>query len=308
VSRRFGDKQALSDVSLTVEHGRIHALLGPNGAGKTTLIRILTGLLEPDGGEIQILGRSRRGLLSREYRKFFGFVPSGDRTFYLRISGLENLAFFARLYGMSRKRAVIRAWECLRDVDLEDAARKPVGVYSHGMQKRLSVARGLLTDPAVLFVDEATHDLDPDGARRVRDLVKLAADRKAAVIWTTQRVEEIWDFASSVTLLHNGKVRFAGTVPEMIRFSETQAYVLLLRSVEGTPLDVLTTLRRAADGVALVEPSRESAEHFIFVLRPEAILGELFERLASTGVEVLDCRQEHSQIEQAFLRLTAEPR
>jgi hypothetical protein len=94
----------------------------------------------------------------------------------------------------------------------------------------------------------------------------------------------------------------------MIRFSETQAYVLLLRSVEGTPLDVLTTLRRAADGVALVEPSRESAEHFIFVLRPEAILGELFERLASTGVEVLDCRQEHSQIEQAFLRLTAEPR
>jgi len=308
VSRRFGDKQALADVSLAVERGRIHALLGPNGAGKTTLIRILTGLLEPDAGDIEILGRSSRALQSREYRKFFGFVPSGDRTFYLRISGLENLAFFARLYGMGRKRAVLRARECLRDVGLEEAARKPVGIYSHGMQKRLSVARGLLTDPSVLFVDEATHDLDPDGARRVRELVRRAADRQTAVIWTTQRVEEIWDFASSVTLLHNGKVRFAGTVPEMISFSETQAFVLLLRSVKEASSDVLSTLRRATDGVAHAERARESDDHFVFVLRPEAILGALFERLTSAGFEILDCRQEHSQIEQAFLRLTSEQR
>jgi ABC-2 type transport system ATP-binding protein len=245
-------------------------------------------------------------LQSREHRKLFGFVPSGDRTFYLRISGLENLVFFARLYGMGRRRALARAWECLRNVGLEEAARKPVGLYSHGMQKRLSVARGLLTEPPVLFVDEATHDLDPDGARRVRDLVRLATDRKTAVIWTTQRVEEIWDFASSVTLLHQGRVRFAGTVPEMIRFSETQAYVVLLRSVDQSSSDLLTTLRRATHGVARVEPSRESDEHFIFVLRPEVVLGALFERLTSAGVEILDCRQEHSQIEQAFLRLTSE--
>ena len=308
VSRRFGDKQALVDVSLVVPHGRIHALLGPNGAGKTTFVRILTGLLEPDEGNIEILGRSLREFQSRQYKKFFGFVPSGDRTFYLRISGIENLAFFARLYGMSRRDALRRGWECIRDVGLEEAARKPVGLYSHGMQKRLSVARGLLMDPAVLFVDEATHDLDPEGARNVRALVQAAAGRGAAVIWTTQRVEEIWDFAHSVTLLHNGRIRFAGTVPEMIRFSRSQSYVIQLRPVDERRQDLVAELTTAAQDVAEVHATRESTDHFIFALRPEAILGDLFERLTANGIEILDCRQEHSQIEQAFLRLTSESR
>src|SRR5688500_13792604 len=151
VWRQFGGNQALAGVSLAVQPGEVLALLGPNGAGKTTLLRILTGLVGADRGSVSLMGIPVARRTNRTTRRLFGFVPSGDRTFYLRISGLENLLFFARLYGMNRFEATERAWECLEAVDLADAADKMVGVYSHGMQKRLSVARALLTDPGILL-------------------------------------------------------------------------------------------------------------------------------------------------------------
>jgi ABC-2 type transport system ATP-binding protein len=104
----------------------------------------------------------------------------------------------------------------LEAVGLTDAARRRVGVYSHGMQKRLSIARALLTAPGVLLVDEATHDLDPEGAERVRSLVAERAAAGAAVVWTTQRVDEISGFAGRVTLLSAGRVRLAGSVSELL--------------------------------------------------------------------------------------------
>jgi ABC-2 type transport system ATP-binding protein len=180
VSQRFGRKLALSDVSFAIRAGKIHGLLGPNGAGKTTLIRILAGLQHPTEGSVEIAG-FRPSANERMFRQHIGFVASGDRTFYLRVSGLENLVFFARLYGMTRREAIHRAEDVLADVNLAGAARKPVGEYSHGMQKRLAVARALLTSPPVLLIDEATHDLDPDAARRVRELVAAAASQGAAV-------------------------------------------------------------------------------------------------------------------------------
>jgi len=204
VRRRFRDVQALDGVSLEVWPGEIHALLGPNGAGKTTLLRILVGLLTPDEGEVGVLGQPLEVMTSRSFRRSIGFVPSGDRTFYLRLSGLENLLFFARMHGMGKRAARARAEEVLERVDLADAARRRVGLYSHGMQKRLSVARALLTSPRILFVDEATHDLDPEGADRIRSLVRGQAEAGVAVVWATQRVEEIRGFAHQVTLLFRG--------------------------------------------------------------------------------------------------------
>src|SRR5439155_16951566 len=106
-------------------------------------------------------------------------------------SGLENLVFFGRLHGLRRRAALERAREVLEQVGLQDVATRVVYSYSHSMQKRLSVARSLLTDPEVLFVDEATHDLDPEGALRIRELVSDVAARGAAVVWATQRIEEI---------------------------------------------------------------------------------------------------------------------
>jgi ABC-2 type transport system ATP-binding protein len=213
--RRFDRRWALDGVDLVVPAGEIHALLGPNGAGKTTLLRTIGGLVAPTEGSVSVLGLDVTAA-SRTRRGHVGLVPSGDRTFYLRISGLENLVFFARLQGLPRRKAVARAQEVLAAVGLADAARRRVATYSHGMQKRLSIARALLTEPGVLLVDEATHDLDPEGAERVRSLVVERAAAGSAVVWATQRVEEISGFANCVTLLSAGQVRFTGSVGELL--------------------------------------------------------------------------------------------
>ena len=304
VTRRFGGKRALKGVSLEVRPGSVHALLGPNGAGKTTLLRILTGLVTPTDGEVSILGEpvGGRGLQSR-----IGFVPSGDRSFYLRISGRENLVFFGRLHGLGRREALERADQMLAAVGLTDAARVRVGAYSHGMQKRLAIARALLTDADVLLVDEATHDLDPEGALAVRELVVDLAARGTAVLWTTQRLDEIRGFADRVTLLREGEICFSGTVPELMTYAIPRRY--LLRIQNGTPDSAALTARlQAALGRRGTIAPEGGPEHFVLALTEDAVLGEAIAALTTTEVDVLTCREERSEIEEAFLHLTRSSR
>src|SRR5918996_1735685 len=275
VSRRFGDTVALEEVALELGGGEIHALLGPNGAGKTTLLRILSGLLIPDSGDVHVLGvevsRTPRAL-----RQLIGLVPSGDRTFYLRLSGLENLTFFGRLHGLRRRDAVAQARRALTEVGLERAADSAVGVYSHGMQKRLSVARALLVEPAVFLVDEATHDLDPDGARRVRELIQhAAAARGSAVVWATQRLDEIRGFADQVTLLGGGRVRFSGTVPELMALATPRSYLVRLRNGTGDVRSLREAFERALAGKGdIVGTGEDASEHYVLTLDEGVVLGD----------------------------------
>jgi len=306
IFRRFGAKTALAGLDLAASSGEIHALLGPNGAGKTTLLRILTGLVRPDEGSATILGidtwESPRSLRSR-----VGLVPSGDRSLYLRISGFENLVFFGRMHGMRRREAARRARDLIEVVGLAEAAHRRTGFYSHGMQKRLSIARALLTEPSVLLVDEATHDLDPEGAARVRGLVQGVAERGAAVVWATQRVEEIRGFCEQVTLLDEGRVRFQGTVPQLVARSVPRRYLLRLRNGSATGRELGPVLRRAVDRHGTIGPAVGGDEHdFLLALEDDAVLGEALAALHEARVQVLACREERSDIETAFLDLTGE--
>jgi ABC-2 type transport system ATP-binding protein len=306
VSRRFGERVALDRVSLAVDAGRIEALLGPNGAGKTTLVRALTGLVKPDEGEARVLGVDTWEC-PRELRARMGLVPSGDRSLYLRISGLENLLFFGRLHGMSKRGATARAWECLELVGLTDAATLRSGFYSHGMQKRLSIARALLTQPSVLLVDEATHDLDPEAAARIRELVRGLADEGAAVLWATQRIEEIRGFADSVTLLREGRAAFQGTVSQLIAVAAPRRYVLRLRNGRERGPEVEAVLREAVGGAGTIAPVDDGdPEDYLLHLTEEAVLGEALAALTARGVDVLGCREERSEIENAYLNLAGE--
>jgi ABC-2 type transport system ATP-binding protein len=306
VTRRFGDKLALKGVSLRVAPGEIAALLGPNGAGKTTLLRILSGLLDPDAGAVRILGEDAR-TSPLSLRQRIGLVPSGDRSFYLRISGEENLIFFGRLHGLSRRAAAVRALEALDDVGLRGAERKPVGLYSHGMQKRLSVARALLMRVEVLLIDEATHDLDPEGARQVRELVKALAERGSAVLWATQRLEEIRGFADSVTLINEGVVRFAGTVPELMGYAVPQRFLLRMHNGSLDRAELQPVLQRALGGVGTIAPLADGGdEDFVLSLADDAALGDALRSLLAADVQIVACREERSEIEDAFIRLTRE--
>ena len=303
VSRRFGERVALDDVSLAVDSGRIEALLGPNGAGKTTLVRILTGLVKPDMGTARVLGVDTWEC-PRNLRARMGLVPSGDRSLYLRISGLENLIFFARLQGMTKREARARASELLELVDLTDAARLRSGFYSHGMQKRLSIARALLTEPSVLLIDEATHDLDPEAAARMRDLVRRLADAGAAVVWATQRIEEIRGFCDRVTLLREGQVAFQGTVSQLIAVAAPRRYVLRLRNGRAPAAELEPLLHAAVGSETTIAAADDGdPEDFVLHLAENVVLGEALAALTAGGIDVLGCREEVSEIENAYLNL-----
>jgi ABC-2 type transport system ATP-binding protein len=298
--RRFGSVEALRGVSLEVGSGEIHALLGPNGAGKTTLMRVLCGLLEPSGGSAYVL--DRRAGRSRELRELIGLVPSGDRSFYLRLSGLENLAFFARMHGLRRRAADERAAELLRSVGLSEAARRPVNTYSHGMQKRLSFARALLHTPGVLLVDEATHDLDPVAAEQVRALTRDCALNGTAIVWATQRIEELAGFADRVTVLDRGSVCFAGTVAALAAAGGGDRHIVGLGPRTTAELPALD----AALGTrGRVQPASDAA-HAVVTLAPGVSLGAALAALTAAGAEVTSCRDERPPIERAFLAVTAE--
>jgi ABC-2 type transport system ATP-binding protein len=296
LDRRFGEVDVLKKVDLKVEPGEIHALLGPNGAGKTTLLRILAGLCDPTAGEVFIRGQRSGSLGYREWRKLFSLVPSGERTSYLRLSGHENLVFFGRMYGLSRSAAKVRSRECLEMVGLADAASKRVGLYSQGMQKRLAIARALLADPPLLLVDEATQSLDPEGARITRVLTKEAANRGAAVLWTTQRLDEIRGFADLVTILRAGEVRFRGTVAELSGTVITRTFLIQVGAPGETDPSVLL--------VGLADITVAGDGHYRLSLKEDASLGAALAALVEGGVEIIACREEISDVEEAFVRIT----
>jgi ABC-2 type transport system ATP-binding protein len=299
LGRRFGAVEALAGVDLEVGHGEVHGLLGPNGAGKTTLLRILSGLVDPTAGSAYVL--DQRAGRSRELRRRIGFVPSGDRSFYERISGLENLMFFARLHGLRRRAARERALAMLIDVGLQDAARRPVNTYSHGMQKRLSFARALLAEPSVLLVDEATHDLDPAAAEAIRALAREHARAGTAIVWATQRIEELAGFAGRVTVLQRGAVRFSGSLDALVAEGGAQRHVVRLGPATSAPLGALD---RALGELGRLEPAAlAGGDHAVLVLVPGASLGEALTALVGAGAEIVGCRDERPPVERGFLAL-----
>jgi ABC-type multidrug transport system ATPase subunit len=302
VVRRFDGTVALDHLSLELRAGEIRALVGRNGAGKTTLLRILSGLLDPHEGSLQMLGMAITQ--SRALRSQIGLVPSGTRSFYLRISGFENLTFFARLHGLRRREAIKRAVEVLEAVDLVDAAHRPVSTYSTGMQRRLAVARALLHRPSVLLIDEATHDLDPEQAVRIRGLVAEAADRGAAVLWTTQRLEELHGFGHTVTLIDRGQCRFDGTLPELLAVAGRRRYLLGLEVGDGQRPPHLPL--RLGHLASLDAAGASANGHYLLTLADGAILGDALESLWAHGLRVVSCSEAQASIEEAFLSVLAE--
>jgi ABC-2 type transport system ATP-binding protein len=298
----------LEDVSLSVRAGEIHALLGPNGAGKTTLLRIIAGLLRPTAGRVVISGVDTAAD-PRAARRAVGFMPPGERTLYLRLSGLENLAFIAVLYGFTRREALRRSHDVLTRAGLAEVANVKVRAYSHGMQKRLSFARALLTQPELLLIDEATHDLDPRAARRVRRLTVDAAASGAAVIWATQRLDEIRGFADRITILGEGTTRFEGSAAELLALVPPRRYLLRVQN-GGAPVEQILAAAAPTlvDIGTLVAVGDPEGEHFTLSLKRGGLIGTAIVALEKAELSVLACREERSQIEDAFLTLTKAPK
>jgi len=176
------------------------------------------------------------------------------------------------------------------------------------MQKRLSVARALLTAPAALIVDEATHDLDPTGARDTRELVRDLTKRGTAVVWATQRLDEIRGFADGVTLLNRGEPCFQGSVHELMAHAVPRRYLLRLRNGRPSGEDLAPVLEPILAGRARISRASDDAdaEYYTLTLAESVPLGEALASVTGAGVDLLACREERSEIEEAFLALTGE--
>jgi ABC-2 type transport system ATP-binding protein len=173
------------------------------------------------------------------------------------------------------------------------------------MQKRLSIARALLMQPEVMLIDEATHDLDPEGARQARALVSELAARGSAILWTTQRLDEIRAFADSVTLISEGSVRFAGSVAELMAHALPQRYLLRVQNGASSGEALEPVLQAALGQIGTISTVPDgSGDDFILALGGESVLGDALRSLLAADVQIYACREEQSQIEDAFIRLT----
>ena len=186
LTRRFGTLEAVDALTLSVKPGEVFGFLGPNGAGKTTTIRMLTALIAPTGGEATVAGL-RVGRQNREIRGSVG-VLTETPGLYKRLSALDNLLFFAKLYGVSDPRK--QAERYLRLFDLWDRKDDLAGGFSKGMRQKLAIARALLHEPKVLFLDEPTAALDPEAAKTVRDLIETLRGIERTIFLCTHNLDE----------------------------------------------------------------------------------------------------------------------
>lgn len=198
---------ALEGVSLDVQKGDRVALLGPNGAGKTTLLKLIGGLLIPSDGEILVNGRDTVRD-NRAVRKTVGFVMNEERSFYWRLTGLQNLEFFGVLDNLSGRELKRKSRELIRFVGLDDAEEKTVSNYSSGMKQRLAIARGLLAEPEILILDEPTRALDPMAAEELADLLlrRIHADSRRGLLIATHRLDEVSKLCNKAVIIHKGRI------------------------------------------------------------------------------------------------------
>ena len=211
--KRYKSVVALDGLDLTVEEGTVMGLLGPNGAGKTTAVRVLTTLLLPDHGRATVAGLDvvRDAAALRERIGVSGQYAAVDEN----LTGFENLDMVGRLYHLGTRRARERSWELLERFDLMEAAKRPVKTYSGGMRRRLDLAGALVAQPSVLFLDEPTTGLDPQGRLDVWQAVRDLAASGTTVLLTTQYLDEAEQLADRIAILHGGRLIVNGTLAEL---------------------------------------------------------------------------------------------
>jgi Cu-processing system ATP-binding protein len=290
VAKRFGATQAVAGLDLRVREGELFGLIGHNGAGKTTLFKMMLGLVEADAGEIRIGGELVGGAAFRAVRRTIGYLPE-SAALYDNLNGRETLAFFARLKGADAK--TIPA--LLERVGLGAAGERAVRGYSKGMRQRLAFAQALLGSPRLLFLDEPTNGLDPQGIRDFYQVLRELREQGVTAILTSHILAEIQQRVDRLALMHSGRVQALGSVAA-------------LREALHMPLSIRASLRggsaapvrRALEAAAAAEAASvriEGEELSVACTRERklAVLGALL------AADVADIQVVEPTLEDVFL-------
>jgi ABC-2 type transport system ATP-binding protein len=238
--RRIKEVVAVEDVSFDVQPGELFGLLGPNGAGKTTMVKMLTTLLIPTSGTARVLGCDVVKQ-AEAIRPRIGFIFGGERGLYWRLSAVDNLRYFASLYQLEPDDTKRRIPFLLEMVGLADRGNEKVEGYSRGMKQRLHIARTLLNDPELLFLDEPTIGLDPVAAREVRQVILDLQSEKKTILLTTHYMFEADALCQRIAVINHGGI-IALDTPEALKSNVRDLSVIELE-VFGVPVETLERLR-----------------------------------------------------------------
>ena len=308
LTKTYGGRSAVEDVSFTASQGEIVGLLGPNGAGKTTTVRLLTTVLEPTSGEFSIAGYPHTS--ATEIRRCVGVLPESS-GYPSPQTGSEYLRYYARLYGLSRSQARSVSAELLAAVGLEERSRSRISTYSRGMRQRLGIARALVNNPAVVFLDEPTLGLDPAGQAQVLNIIRgIAKARDATVVLSTHLLPEVEELCSKVVILNHGRVVASGSVSEVIKTA------LIEQSAElRVPLDLVERARNVLAGfrdLTVDQPTEQPDVLILAVDRPGTgaapgeVMNEVLAAITASGIPVLRFELEGARLSDAFLKMTSE--
>ena len=292
--KRFGATTAVDGLDLVIETGEVRGLLGPNGAGKTTLLRMLLGLIRPDAGAVELLGRKLDHLGGDVLDGVAGFVE--EPGFYPYLSGRANLRLLAKLDG--RRDVAEEIDDALGRVELGSRAGDRVSGYSTGMRQRLGLAAALLRRPRLLLLDEPTSGLDPAGARAVAKLVRELSADGVAVLLSSHQIGELENVCDSYTVLRHGRVVWDGTAAELEAQAPDSAYALFT-SDDAQALEL-------AGRVAGIRIQRGSRGGLVVAARVEE-MDELVAGLADAHILIRRLELVVSPLESMFFALTAAP-
>ena len=297
--RRSLEVEAVRGVSFAIEEGELFGLLGPNGAGKTTTIKMLITLLIPTSGQARVLGRDVVED-ARWVRERIGYVFGGDRGLYERLSALDNLRYFAELYGVEPGRQRARIEELLELVGLQGREKERVEGYSRGMRQRLHIARGLLHDPPVIFLDEPTIGVDPVGARELRRTIFGLKEAGKTVLLTTHYMFEADALCDRIAVVARGKIVAEGT-PRDLKEQVSDGVVVEIE-VYGIENGKVESLREI-DGVTSVAVEDRDQAQVLTISSPRGL--ELTTELHAwlDGAEIGRIAAREPTLEDAYVAL-----
>ena len=294
LTRRFDGRVAVDGLSLAIDAGTVFGFLGPNGAGKTTTVRMLAALIAPSDGDAVVAGHAL-GVDDTALRRSVGILTE-QPGLYDRLSARQNLRYFARLYDLESARADTQVERYLHLLDLWERRDEPVGTFSKGMRQKLAIARALLHEPAVVFLDEPTAALDPEAARTVRDFVKGLRAEGRTIFLTTHNLPEADELCDSIGIFHRKLLQMGS--PSDLRASLFGA---------GTVVRVIGDAARyvqIARSLAFVREARAEGETLTVVLDdPDKRNPEIVDALTAAGARIRYVERLQHSLEDVYLRL-----
>lgn len=291
--------EAVKDISFNVKKGEIFGLLGPNGAGKTTTIKMLTTMLTPSSGTINVLGLN----VEEHYktlRSKINFILGGERNLYWRLSAYDNLAYFADLYKIPREVQKEKIPALLKLVELEDASDRLVETFSKGMKQRLQIARGLLNDPEILFLDEPSIGLDPVSARKLRQIIKQLNAQGTTILLTTHYMYEADELCDRIAFINKGEIVMIDTPSNIKAKLGGGATVQCTLITKENPKVIAQQLKKRGFGQIELVTEGEVMKCKAQVEEPQTFISMLYEQ---KNLQVVDLAIVQTSLEDAYIQL-----